>query len=105
MKKSGYQQRVADFVDEHKLAASVETRLLDLLSELGEVAKEALKGSQYGKSGFTATPDWEQELADAFFSLICIANMTGVDLDSALDKVLEKYQTRLGARGDAGSGR
>lgn len=100
-----FQQRVAVFVEENNLETGVEHRLLDLLSELGEVAKETLKGSCYGKTNFTATPDWELELADAFFSLICIANTTDVDLDSALDRVLEKYRHRLSTQGDAGSGR
>jgi NTP pyrophosphatase (non-canonical NTP hydrolase) len=99
-----YQLRVADFAAKHNLETGVESRLLDLMSELGEVAKEALKGSQYGAAEFVPTADWEEELADAFFSLICIANTTKVDLDSALKQVLGKYESRLTERGDAGSG-
>jgi len=36
----------------------------------------------------------EDELADVFFVLICIANQTGVDLTSALSKNLEKKTNR-----------
>ena len=38
------------------------------------------------------------ELADVLFVLICIANQTGVDLTSALEKNLEKKSTRDGTR-------
>jgi NTP pyrophosphatase (non-canonical NTP hydrolase) len=105
LSKPDYQQRVAAFVAEHQLETEPASRLLDLLSELGEVAKEILKGSDYGKADFSATPDWEGELADTFFALVCLANATGVDLDAALDGALRKYQTRLASRGEAGSGR
>ena len=105
MAQADFQTRVAEFVAEHNLETSVSARFLDLVAELGEVAKETLKGSRYGKDDFHPTPAWEEELADAFFSLICIANSTGVDLDSALDKVLDKYLTRIEDRGDSGSGR
>ena len=82
-----------------------ETRLLDLLSELGELAKETLKSNQYGSRETALTPEWESELADVFFSLICLANDSGVDLDQALDAALEKYGQRIRSGGDAGSGR
>ncbi|MBW8010654.1 MAG: nucleotide pyrophosphohydrolase [Chloroflexi bacterium] len=99
------QQSVAQFVQQHGLETSVEARLLDLLSEVGELAKEVLKGGDYGKTGFTPTDDWEGELADALFSLICLANSTEVDLEAALFAALEKYRARLEEKGDAGSGR
>ena len=98
-----FQNRVAKFVKEHDLEAGVEIRLLDLLSDLGEVAKEILIGNQYGKSGFIQTAAWEEELADVFFALICVANTTGVDLNRGLEKVLEKYAKRLQAKGNPGS--
>jgi NTP pyrophosphatase (non-canonical NTP hydrolase) len=99
------QARVADFVAAHALDASVETRMLDLASEVGELAKEVLKGSQYGRAPFAPPAGWDGELADAFFALLCLANSTGVDLDAALTAALAKYAARLATRGDAGSGR
>jgi len=106
MKKTAtpeFQERVARFVAEHKLEAGVEIRLLDLLSELGEVAKEVLKGNQYGTSPLVQTPAWEEELADVFFALVCLANSTGVDLDRGLQTVLEKYALRAQVKGHPGS--
>jgi NTP pyrophosphatase (non-canonical NTP hydrolase) len=99
-----YQSLVAEFVTEHNLDASVETRLLDLLSELGEVAKEALKTSQYGKLEGMQTEEWAAELGDVFFSLVCLANTTGVNLEETLEDTLTKYRQRLESAGDAGSG-
>jgi NTP pyrophosphatase (non-canonical NTP hydrolase) len=99
------QRSVRDFVAAHGLEASAEVRLLDLLSELGELAKEALEASDYGRQAFAPTPDWQGELGDALFSLVCLANETGVDMEQALHGALRKYERRLAARGDAGSGR
>ncbi len=98
-----FQRRVADFVDEHKLDADVAHRLLDAMSEFGEVAKEALKASRYGSTTFSPTRDWADELGDLLFSVICVANKTGVDLEDALDRALKKYEERIRQRGEAAS--
>lgn len=97
------QTKVGEFVKHHQLETTVEHRLLDLLSELGEVAKEVLKNSSYGKKRFQPQEAWEEEMGDLFFSTICLANSTGVDLDKALEKVIAKYRMRLQQKGDAGS--
>ena len=99
------QKRVAEFVEAHGLGTDVAYRLLDLVSEIGELSKEALKATHYGKTTFQKNEDWEQELGDALFSLICVANATGVDLEAALAKVLTKYQNRIDETQDVGSGR
>ncbi|MDH5607249.1 MAG: nucleotide pyrophosphohydrolase [Anaerolineae bacterium] len=99
------QAQAAEFIRTHGLEAEPAARLLDLLSELGEAAKEVLKASDYGKAGFSPSPAWEDELGDVFFSLVCLANSSGVDLESALQKALAKYAARLDDKGDAGSGR
>ena len=104
MPTPAFQKTVAEFVLKHKLETSMEARLIDLFSEIGELAKETLKGSDYGKTPFTQTAAWEEELADAFFSLVCLANSTGVNLETALEEVLAKYEARLKESGDAGSG-
>src|SRR4051794_31455899 len=98
LQKSG-----AEFVERHNLEADVAHRLLDAVSELGEVAKEALKGSSYGASRFVATKAWQDELGDVVFSLVCVANTTGVNLDAAVKRALKKYERRLERNGEAGS--
>jgi NTP pyrophosphatase (non-canonical NTP hydrolase) len=75
---------------------------LDLLSELGEVAKEILKSTNYGSRGPEYREEIKEELGDAFYSLINLANHYSVDLEEALALVLQKYEKRL-SKGSAGS--
>jgi len=97
------QKRVSQFVEKNGLEADVAHRLLDALSELGEVAKEVLKVSHYGSKRFVRTEDFEGELGDVLFSLICIANSTGVDLEAAVVAALKKYELRVAAAGSPSS--
>ena len=99
------QGSVAAFVEEYRLEAPVHARALDLASEVGELAKGILENTDYGRAPFEAPGGWTAELGDALFSLICLANSTGVDLEAALVGTLEKYRGRLALGGDAGSGR
>lgn len=99
------QRRVAGFVEEYGLEAPVQVRVLDLISEVGELSKEVLKATDYGREPFQKPQNWDDELGDVSFSLVCIANSTGVDLEGALDGALEKYRERLTGWGDMGSGR
>lgn len=99
------QRRVADFTTRTGLDTSIPFRALDLAAETGELAKEVLKATDYGSDPFAPTDGWADELADTLFALICLANSTGVDLESALDGALAKYAARLAERGEAGSGR
>ena len=102
------QLQVAAFVEQNDLETDVAYRLLDLVSELGELSKELLKATGYGRSELPAgqiTQHWGAEVGDVFFSLICVANATGVDLEQSLVGVLEKYEARLKLQHDAGSGR
>jgi NTP pyrophosphatase (non-canonical NTP hydrolase) len=43
------------------------------------------------------------ELGDAFYSLIALAESLDVDLEAALERALEKYRTRLAVQGHPGS--
>src|SRR5262245_41331964 len=97
------QTRVASFVAENGIKADVAHRLLDAVSELGEVAKEVLKSSNYGAKTFVPSPEFEEELGDVLFSILCVANSTGVDLEAAVENALRKYQRRLAVKGNPGS--
>lgn len=92
-----------NFVDQHGLKAPIEVRLLDLVSEFGELAKEYLKATDYGRKQFIAGEEWELEVGDAFFALIALANDTEIDLSDALLKALGKYQTRIHRKSHPGS--
>ncbi|PAU85377.1 nucleotide pyrophosphohydrolase [Halorubrum salipaludis] len=98
------QDRVAAFVDEHDLDADLPYRVLDLESEVGEIAKEVTASTDYGAAPaeVSIAPD---EIGDALFALLALADATGVDAGDALDESLAKYRSRIDESGDAGSGR
>jgi NTP pyrophosphatase (non-canonical NTP hydrolase) len=70
-----------------------------LMEEVGEVAR--LMARMYGEQSFKNTEIEKNskealadELADVFFVLICIANQTGINLETALEKNLKKKSDR-----------
>ncbi len=69
-----FQLAVARFVEAQALEVPPAIRLLDLVSEAGEVAKELLTGTRYGREEFRPGAAWPEELADLFFALVCVAN-------------------------------
>lgn len=97
------QEKVKDFVKSYDLEAKPEFRALDIVSEIGEVAKELLKASKYGKSECSYSEGIKRELGDLLFSVICLANTYEIDLSEALDLVLEGYKKRIGKYGSPGS--
>jgi len=99
------QRRVADFLAVHALEAPLMERLLDLVSEVGELAKAALAASEYGHAPFTVTAAWREELGDVTFALLGVAAASDVDLATAFEDALDKLTCRLAATGDAASGR
>ena len=98
-----FQRLVANFLLEDSSEISANTRLLDLTSEVGELAKEHLKITNYGSQDFSPTEAWKDELGDVFFALICLSNATDVNLLEALEIALAKYQARMEHHGDFGS--
>jgi len=96
------QNKVKEFSEENNFNSDPKVRVLDLISEVGEVAKEVLKMDNYGKGPFKFREEIKSELGDVLFVLILIANKYGVDLDEALKIVLEKYNKRL-KKGSPGS--
>ena len=99
------QKKVQVFVKKHNLTHSPEISALDLISEIGEVAKEILKSGDYGKNTPQKTTEMKGELGDALYSLITLANSLDIDLEEALNMVLEKYEKRIKKTDSSGSGR
>jgi len=97
------QKKVKEFCEVHKLECPLEFRFLDLVSELGEFAKEIIKSTNYGKEEFKFREELKSELGDLFFSLIVIANQLNIDLEEALNLVLKKYGERTKERGTPSS--
>ena len=100
------QQKVKDFNNNmpcHNKPMPVAARILDISSELGELSKEFLKASKYGTTDFVLTEDFELEFGDVLYSLLSLANETGVDSEKALNKILAKYKSRIDKKGSIGS--
>ena len=88
------QDKVKNFCEQHDLSTSSEVRFLDIVSELGELAKEILLQSDYGKKTIDRSARLEEEVGDTIFSLIALSNSFDIDMEVALDKVLKKYELR-----------
>lgn len=66
-----------------------------LMEEVGELAR--IMARQYGEQSFKENEkdlDLGEEMADILFVLICLANQTGVELEEAFKKNLEKKTRR-----------
>lgn len=70
------------------------TNLAILMEECGEMAR--VMARRYGEQSFKEgeTDNLEDEIADVLWVLTAIANQTGVDLERALIKNLEKKSNR-----------
>ena len=71
------------------------TNMAILTEEVGEVAR--IIARRYGEQSFKkgeAEPDLGDEFADVLFVLICLANQTGIDLEAALVKNIDKKTYR-----------
>ena len=70
------------------------TNMTILTEEVGELAR--LMARQYGDQSFKEgeIADLGEEMADILWVLICLANQTGVDLTSALERSIEKKTMR-----------
>jgi len=66
-----------------------------LMEEVGEVAR--IMSRKYGEQSFKKSDEevnLADEMADVLFVLICLANQTGINLNDALLKNLEKKTMR-----------
>jgi NTP pyrophosphatase (non-canonical NTP hydrolase) len=71
------------------------TNMVILMEEVGEVAR--IMARRYGEQSEKESDknkDLGDEMADVMFVLICLANQTGIDLEQALMKNLDKKTMR-----------
>lgn len=71
------------------------TNMAILTEEVGELAR--IMARTYGDQSFKKTDEGHNladEMADVLWVLICLANQTGVDLTTALQKNFEKKSMR-----------
>lgn len=71
------------------------TNMVILTEEVGELAR--IMSRRYGEQSFKDNENagsMSDEMADILWVLICLANQTGVDLEKAFLKNIEKKTTR-----------
>ena len=75
------------------------TNMAQLTEEVGEVAR--IVARRYGEQSEKESDknkDLGDEMADVLWVLICLANQTGIDLEAALQKNLDKKTKRDSTR-------
>jgi NTP pyrophosphatase (non-canonical NTP hydrolase) len=93
------QQQVDDWIKTYGVRYFNElTNLGILVEEVGELSRHITRiyGEQSYKANATNTGKeaLQDEMADVFWVLICLANQTGIDLTAALQKNIEKKTQR-----------
>ncbi len=90
------QQSVDQWIQDYGVRYFSElTNMAILTEEVGEVAR--IISRQYGDQSFKESDRDKKladELADVMFVVICLANQTGIDLEDALQRNLEKKTRR-----------
>lgn len=87
---------VDDWINQHGVRYFNElTNMAQLTEEVGEVAR--IIARRYGEQSEKESDknkDLGEELADVLFVVLCLANQTGVDLQNAFDKRMQKKAKR-----------
>ena len=90
------QQKVDEWIKKYGVRYFSElTNTAILMEEVGEVAR--IMARKYGEQSFKneeEKADLADELADVLWVLVCLANQTGVDLESAMQANFDKKTKR-----------
>ncbi|WP_040248195.1 nucleotide pyrophosphohydrolase [Psychroserpens mesophilus] len=90
------QLEVDNWIKEHGVRYFNElTNMAQLTEEVGEVAR--IIARRYGEQSEKESDkdkDLGEELADVMFVVLCLANQTGIDLQTAFDKKMDKKAKR-----------
>lgn len=90
------QKQIDDWIKQYGVRYFSElTNMAILTEEVGEVAR--IIARRYGEQSEKESDknkDLGDELADVMFVLICLANQTGIDLEEALKRNLDKKTNR-----------
>lgn len=98
------QKLVSEFIRRHNLQTNAEIRYIDLVSEVGELGKEILKGSDYGRSQLVRTSQTKDEIGDCLFSLLAVCDAMQIDAEEAVRDSISKYEMRFSKKWDISSG-
>ena len=102
------QNKVKEFNENkscHKVPMPVYARILDIQSEMGELAKEYLKHSKYGTIDFELEEEFQMEFGDVLYSLLSLADELNINAEECLERAIKKYQARIDKNKTMGSGK
>lgn len=94
---------VSQLIEKYQIKCDYIHRYIDVVSEIGELGKELLNVTNYGKKTFQATPEVEQEIGDCLFSLLALCTELNIKPDKALAFAIEKYEKRFQETGSISS--
>ncbi len=97
MSLKGYQKEVDNWVKKFRKTGYFPPLAIiaRLAEETGELAREI--NHNFGpkkKKSSESRQEIGDEIADIFFTLICLANSLDIDLDEAFEKMMNKLNTR-----------
>ena len=98
------QSNVDDFIKRYQLQSDAKTRYIDLTSEIGELGKEIIKATDYGKKNLEINDAIADEVGDCLFSMLALCNALNIDAEKALLNSLSKYEQRFANNGRIDSG-
>ena len=87
MELKSLQKKVDNWINEHGVRYfDPLTNMAQLTEEVGEVAR--IISRRFGEQSEKKI-DLGEELSDVLFVVLCLANQTGIDLDSSFNKKIE----------------
>ena len=97
------QQTVNSFINKYQLHTDEQTRYVDLVSEIGELGKEILKATNYGRQKYKQTSEAIDEMGDCLFSMMTLCSQMNIDAKEALNRAISKYEARFKQKGSVES--
>jgi NTP pyrophosphatase (non-canonical NTP hydrolase) len=90
------QKEVDNWIKQHGVRYFNElTNMAQLTEEVGEVARIiARRYGEQSEKDSDKDKDLGEELSDVIFVVLCLANQTGIDLQAAFDKKMDKKTKR-----------
>ncbi len=99
------EEAVHELIRKYRLSCGAQVRYMDLVSEVGELGKELIRGVDYGKRALRVTAETEEEMGDCLFSLLALCGELDIRPEEALKVALDKYERRFAQKGSVDSGR
>ena len=92
-------QPLREFIAQHNLETQPAFSLLDVMSELGEVAKLLLHSTNYGQHPEAAdSAQMREAIGDLMFAVAYLSTLYDVDPEAALWESVRKFKSKLQSR-------